>query len=62
LDLINPSTGNIFTAIPTEPILAYATMAYPCKQPDWPKSIKTFFSNLLSQGAINKGRKGELFT
>lgn len=58
---IDPSTGYLFTRTPSEPVLALAAAHHLCPDESWSISLKTFTSNLLSLGAIDKGSKGELF-
>ena len=62
LDSLDPSSGCMFTTTPTEPILAVASMRYLCANTNWARSLKTLVSELLDRGAIDKGRKGELFS
>ncbi|KAL1964486.1 hypothetical protein VTN77DRAFT_6912 [Rasamsonia byssochlamydoides] len=60
VDSVDPSTGAMFTTTPSEPILANAAMRHLCRGMSWAFSIKTFTTELLNRGAIDKGRKGEL--
>ncbi|KAI9763810.1 MAG: hypothetical protein M1840_009064 [Geoglossum simile] len=56
-------TGFLHTTTPSEPILAYAAMRHLCSRAgNWLLSIDTFSRELLQQGLIEKGLKGELFS
>lgn len=54
-----PSTGLLYTRTPAEPILALAAKEHLAST--WRPSLQTFVSELLSPGAIDKGRNGELY-
>jgi hypothetical protein len=62
VDSVDPSTGVMFTTTPSEPILANAAMRHLCRGMCWAFSIKTFTTELLDCGVIDKGRKGELYS
>ncbi|KAI9865205.1 MAG: hypothetical protein M1813_002525 [Trichoglossum hirsutum] len=54
-------TGVLSTATPSEPVLALAAMRLLCQGNNWTASIKTLTGELLQQGLVAKGIKGELF-
>ncbi|KAI9864856.1 MAG: hypothetical protein M1813_002626 [Trichoglossum hirsutum] len=54
-------TGVLSTATPSEPVLALAAMRLLCRGNNWTTSIKTLTGELLQQGLVAKGIKGELF-
>lgn len=58
---LEPGTGHLFTKTPFEPVLALASCRHLHTAVAWPQTIRTFASELLSLGAIDKGSKGELF-
>jgi hypothetical protein len=56
-------TGFLHTTSPSEPVLAHAAMQHLCGGKwNWSKSIDTLSLELLHQGLIEKGLKGELFS
>ncbi|KAH0555667.1 hypothetical protein GP486_006387 [Trichoglossum hirsutum] len=56
-------TGFLHTTTPSEPILAQVAMEHLCKAGGyWSLSIQTLSRELLQQGLIEKGLKGELFS
>ena len=60
---VDQRTGFLCTTTPSEPILANAAMMHLCKRPgNWLFSITTLSRELLQQGLIEKGLKGELFS
>ncbi|PGH14454.1 hypothetical protein AJ80_05899 [Polytolypa hystricis UAMH7299] len=58
---VNQRSGYLETTTPSEPILAQAAMDFLCEVTNWQMSIKTLTNNLLREGLIEKGLKGELF-
>ncbi|KAI9759407.1 MAG: hypothetical protein M1840_003360 [Geoglossum simile] len=55
-------TGLLHTATPSEPVLAKSAMELLCDGMNWCSSIKTFASELLQRGIVEKGLKGELYS
>jgi hypothetical protein len=56
-------TGFLHTTSPSEPILAHTAIKHLCdKRENWSKSIDTLSLELLHQGLIEKGLKGEIFS
>ncbi|ODM16029.1 hypothetical protein SI65_08463 [Aspergillus cristatus] len=63
LSHFDSATGVMFTRAPVEPILSKAAMQHLCADPqNWNRSIKTFTSELLDHGVVEKWSKGELFS
>lgn len=59
---VNQQSGFLNTVTPSEPILALAAMAHLCGDGSWRKSITTLSNQIIQQGLIEKGLKGELFS
>ena len=58
---IDLETGTMATSAPSEPILAKAAMEHLCSGLNWSISIDTLVRELLEQGLVEKGLKGELY-
>ncbi|KAI9783978.1 MAG: hypothetical protein M1839_002923 [Geoglossum umbratile] len=58
---INQPTGNLHTVTPSEPVLAKAAMEHLCHPGKWSSSVDKLSRELLQNGLIEKGLKGELF-
>ncbi|QKX63245.1 uncharacterized protein TRUGW13939_10414 [Talaromyces rugulosus] len=59
---MNTESGIMYTDTPSEPVLANAAMSHLCQSSSsWSNSIDTLTSELLNEGLIEKGLKGELY-
>jgi hypothetical protein len=59
---MDQDTGVLDTITPSEPVVAKAAMEHLCEKDNWSVSIRTLAEELLDNGLIDKGLKGELYS